>query len=48
MSNKLLEVEVDILPDCKCKGTFNLVPGMMCAGYMAGGKDSCSVSLRFL
>lgn len=45
----LQQVTVPYLTDATCKSIYNnsqILPGMLCAGDLAGGKDSCQVSRR--
>ena len=47
-SDKLMSVTLRILPDASCQdyykryGDLYYPPGMLCAGELAGGRDSCS------
>ena len=43
-ADQLQEVEVDILDENYCG---SLDPGMLCAGVLAGGKDSCGVGITY-
>lgn len=46
-SNTLQEVEVPILSNKECRetgyGESRITDNMLCAGVLAGGKDSCQV-----
>jgi len=48
LTNLLQKAAVNIIdqPDCQQSYGNVLTPHMMCAGYMQGGRDSCSVSCR--
>lgn len=55
-SNDLLKVALDIISSTQCNqmyGTskrlrFGIIESQICAGYLAGGKDTCQVNYTYI